>query len=172
MTHVDTGITGAKRQSWKHDNPRDVLKNILEQNARAAKEELLEIFTRTMFEKGNRALIETVIEYWFANNLNSLLNSDSRLKGQFSKPQQVTKIKDQIRERIKIAAGVVLMDMIMPNKKRLRDCSGAECAAVGGWLSVVSARMSPSAIVGKTFSEQDIRSMLAEIAKVTDVPGV
>lgn len=163
MTYIDTGITGAKRQSWKHENPRDVLKNIIEQNGRAAKEELLAIFTRTMFEKRNHALIETIIEYWFANNLNSLLNSNSNLKGQFSKPQ-ITKIKEQIRERIKIAAGIVLMDIIMPNKKRLRDCSGAECAAVGGWLSVVSARMPPAAIVGKTFSEQDIRAILAEIS--------
>jgi hypothetical protein len=161
MTHVDTGITGAKRQSWKHDNPRDVLKKIIEQNARAAKEDLLEIFTRAMFEKGNRALIETVIEYWFANNLHSLLNSDSQLRGQFSRPK-VSKIKEHIRERIKIAAGVVLMDMMMPNKKKLRDCSGAECAAVGGWLSVVAARMSPTAIVGKTFSEQDMHTILAE----------
>lgn len=166
MTHVDTGITGAKRQSWKHDNPRDVLKNVIEKNGRSSKEELLRIFTQTIFEKGNRALIETVIEYWFANNLNSLLNSDSQLREQFSKPQ-ISKIKEQIRERIKIAAGVVLMDMIMPNKKRLRDCSGAECAAVGGWLSVVATRMSPSAIVGKTFSEQDMRGMLAEISGET-----
>jgi hypothetical protein len=164
MTHVDTGITGAKRQSWKHDNPRDVLKNIIEKNSRAAKEELLGIFTQTMFEKGNRALIETVIEYWFANNLNSLLHSDSSLRDQFTRPR-VAKIKEQIRERIKIAADVVLMDMIMPNKKRLRDCNGTECAAVGGWLSIVATRMPPSAIVGKTFSEQDIRGMLAEISQ-------
>jgi hypothetical protein len=164
MTHLDTGITGAKRQSWKHDNPRDVLKSIIESNAHAAKEELLEIFTQAMFEKGNRALIETVIEYWFANNLNSLLHSDSSLRDQFTGPR-VAKIKEQIRDRIKIAAGVVLMDMIMPNKKRLRDCSGAECAAVGGWLSIVAARMPPSAIVGKTFSEPDMRGMLAEISQ-------
>jgi hypothetical protein len=164
MTHVDTGITGAKRQSWSHDNPRDVLKSIIEQNGRAAKEELLEIFTRTLFEKGNRALMETVIEYWFANNLHSLLNSDSNLREQFTKPQ-VSKIKEQIRERIKIAAGVILMDMIMPNKKKLRDCSGTECAAVGGWLSIVATRMPPSATVGKTFSEQDLRGMLAEISQ-------
>lgn len=164
MTHVDTGITGAKRQSWKHDNPREVLINIIDQNPSAAKEELLEIFTRSALEKGRRTLLETIIEYWFANNLNSLLNSDSGLRKQFSNPQ-VSKIKEQIRERIKIAAGVVLMDMILPNKKRLRDCSGAECAAVGGWLSVVATHMSPSEIVGKKLSEQDVRAILAEISK-------
>lgn len=164
MTHVDTGITGAKRQSWKHDNPRDVLKNIIEKNVRASKEELLGIFTQSLFEKGNQALLETVIEYWFANNLNSLLNSDVQLRRQFTKPQ-ISKIKEQIRERIKVAAGVILMDMVMPNKKKLRDCSGAECAAVGGWLSIVATRMPPSAIVGKTFSEQAIREILAEISR-------
>jgi hypothetical protein len=166
MTHVDTGITGAKRQSWKHDNPREVLISIIDQHPSAAKEELLEIFTQSVLEKGRRTLLETIIEYWFANNLHSLLNSDSGLRKQFSAPQ-VSKIKEQIRERIKIAVGVVLMDMILPNKKRLRDCSGAECSAVGGWLSVVATRMSPSEIVGKKFSEEDVRAMLKEISKKT-----
>jgi hypothetical protein len=168
MTHVDTGITGAKRQSWKHDNPRDVLINIIDEHPSDAKESLLELFTQVVLEKGRRGLLETIIEYWFANNLNSLLKSDSTLKKEFSKGPQVSKVKEQIRERIKIAAGIVLMDMILPNKKRLRDCSGAECAAVGGWLSIVATRMAPSAIVGKTFSEQDVRKMLAEISTGED----
>lgn len=165
MTHVDTGITGAKRQSWKHDNPREILISIIDEYPSAGKDKLLKFFTQKVFEKENRTLLETIIEYWFANNLYSLLNSDPKLKKQFSQPLQVAKIKAQIRERIKVAAGVVLMDMIMPNKKKLRDCSGAECAAVGGWLSIVATRMSPSAIVGKTFSEQDVRGMLAEISE-------
>lgn len=164
MTHVDTGTTGAKRQSWKHDNPRDVLINIIDEDPQASKEKLLETFTETVLGKGNRGLLETIIEYWFANNLYSLLNSDIRLRKGFINPR-VAKIKKQIHERIKIAAGVILMDMIMPNKKRLRDCSGAECAAVGGWLSIVAARMQPSAIVGKTFKEDEIRAMLAELSK-------
>ena len=164
MTHLDTGTTGAKRQSWKHDNPRETLISIIDEHPNAAKEKLLEIFTQAVLEKGRRALLETIIEYWFANNLHSLLNSDSQLRKQFSNPQ-IAKIKQQIRERIKIAAGIVLMDMIMPNKKRLRDCSGAECAAVGGWLSIVATRMPPSAIVGKTFNEQEMRAMLAEISQ-------
>jgi hypothetical protein len=161
MTHIDTGITGAKRQSWRHDNPRDTLKKIIEENPRAAKERLLEMFMQIVLERGKRVLLETIIEYWFANNLHSLLNSDSNLKKEFSKPQ-VTKLKEQIRERIKIAAGIVLLDMMMPNKKQLRDCSGTECAAVGGWLSVVAANMAPAAIVGKVFSEQDMRAMFAK----------
>lgn len=165
MTHIDTGITGAKRQSWKHENPRDILISIIDEHPSAAKEKLLEVFTQTVLEKGRRGLLETIIEYWFANNLQSLLLGDSKLKEQFSKPQRIAKLKEQIRERIKIAAGVVLLDMILPNKKRLRDCSGAECAAVGGWLSVVATKMSPSDIVGKKFSEQDVRAMLAEISK-------
>jgi len=160
MTHVDTGITGAKRQSWKHDNPRDALKNIISDNPKAGKEELLEKFTQTVFQKYNRGLIETIIEYWFANNLNSLLNSNSKLKMEFSRPGQVSKVKEQIRERIKIAAGVVLLDMIMPNNKPLRECTGAECTATGGWLLVLAKRMPPSAFVGKIFSEEDVRKML------------
>lgn len=159
MTHIDTGITGAKRQSWRQDNPRDTLKTIIEEHPKADREKLLEIFTQTVFDRNQRGLLETIIEYWFANNLSSLLHSDSKLRAEFARPQ-ISKIKDKIRERIKIAAGVVLMDLVMPNQKRLGDCSGAECAAVGGWLSVVAARMSPSQIVGKVFSEEEMRAML------------
>lgn len=164
MTHVDTGITGAKRQSWRHDNPRDLLKVIIDNNTQASKEELLELFTQKVFEKGNRALLETIIEYWFANNLHSLFISDSKLKRQFMAPQ-IKKVKDQIRQRIKVAAGVILMDMVMPNKKRLRDCSGAECATVGGWLSIVAARMPPAALVGQAFDEKTLRAILTEVVE-------
>jgi hypothetical protein len=164
MTHIDTGVTGAKRQSWRHDNPRDTLRNIIEGNPRAGKEELLELFRDVVLKSKNQALLETIIEYWFANNLTSLLHSDADLKKQFSNPS-VAKIKTKIRERIKIAAGIVLLDMIMPNNKPLRDCTGAECAAVGGWLAMVAARMAPSQIVGKVFEENDIRAMLEYEAK-------
>jgi hypothetical protein len=164
MTYIDTGITGAKRQSWRHDNPRDTLRNIIEGNPTAGKEKLLELFTDIVLKTKNQALLETIIEYWFANNLTSLLHSDSDLKKQFSNPD-VAKIKDKIRQRIKIAAGVVLLDMVMPNKKRLADCTGAECAAVGGWLAMIAARMAPSQIVGKVFAEEDIRAMLEYEAK-------
>src|SRR5215471_3987531 len=153
MTHIDTGITGAKRQSWRHDNPRDTLRNIIEGNPHADKEKLLTLFKDIILKVKNQAILETIIEYWFANNLSSLLQSDADLKKQFSAPN-IAKLKDKIRERIKIASGIVLLDIIMPNKKRLGDCTGAECAAVGGWLSLVAARMSPSQIVGKIFTEE------------------
>jgi len=159
MTHIDSGITGAKRQSWRHDNPRDTLRNIIEGNPRAGKDELFELFKDVVLKTRNHAMFETIIEYWFANNLTSLLQGNAELKKQFSGPN-VAKIKDKIRERIKIASGFVLLDMIMPNNKRLGDCTGAECAAVGGWLSIVAARMSPSQIVGKVFDEKDIHEML------------
>jgi hypothetical protein len=161
MTHIDTGITGAKRQSWKHDNPRDLLKTIIEKNPQASKEVLLKKFSETIFQKHNFKLLETMVEYWFANNLHSLLNSNIDLKKGFSNPLK-KKFKQQIREHIQLAAETILLDMIMPNGKKLRDCSGTECAAIGSWLSIVASRMPPNALVGKIFNERKLREILEE----------
>lgn len=161
MTHIDTGTYGAKRQSWRPDNPRVWLKKLLEQNPKASKEELLEIFSTSILQKANQSLLLTIIEYWFANNLHSLLAGDDELKKEFAAPTK-DKIKRQIKAKIELAAGTILMNTIMPNNKKLGDCIGSEVAVFGGWLSAVASHMQPSAKVARTFTEEELRTLFVD----------
>jgi hypothetical protein len=55
-----------------------------------------------------------------------------------------------------------LLDFIMPNGKALRDCSGAECRAAGGWLTAIADRIGDNAIVGAKLGEAEVAAIYAD----------
>jgi hypothetical protein len=59
-----------------------------------------------------------------------------------------------------IAARITL-DLMMPNGKRLRYCSGAEVGAFGVAFGKIAERVGPDKIVGAVLCEQEIRELLA-----------
>ena len=57
--------------------------------------------------------------------------------------------------------GVLLLDLDMPNGKKLRDATGADCARAGGFYAEISKHIKPTQVVDKHLTEanlQDIRS--------------
>jgi hypothetical protein len=54
---------------------------------------------------------------------------------------------------------VVLLDLIMPNGKTLRNCTGRECRQVGGWLTKVADRVGDRGVVGTILDEQELATI-------------
>ena len=54
---------------------------------------------------------------------------------------------------------IVLMEMTMPNGKRLRDCTGAELTRFGGFYSEVARHLKPSQVVDKHMNESDLQAI-------------
>ena len=56
-----------------------------------------------------------------------------------------------------------LLDLMLPNGKTLRDCTGRECREmgekVGDWLLKVSSRVKPDQLVGDALQEADVRRL-------------
>lgn len=160
MTMMDTGVTGAKRQSWKEANPRELLKRLAEDNPSWSKERLFQAFVDQVM--GNKGYLDTIVEYWFANNFHSLLERPSNANER-ARSSRVEGIKANLAEHITRHAEMLLLEMQMPNGKPLRDCTGAEClklsSAVGGWLLRVSKRIGSDQTVGSALTENEVREM-------------
>lgn len=65
-----------------------------------------------------------------------------------------TELKARIRN-------VILLDLELPNGKRLRSATGAECKKAGGFYEAVARHLKPSQVVDKHLTEanlQDIRA--------------
>src|SRR5262245_10718011 len=161
MTHMDLGVQGAKRQSWQ-ENPREILRRLLEKNPSWGRGQLLDEFKRLV--ENSPSHLEAIIEYWFSNNYYSLLErpdrSDERRQRQASQTSQFRKaLNEKIDDRVK----VVLLDMQMPNGKPLRNCTGTECKALSGrmgaWLLRISKQMKPTDIVGDVLTETQIKKL-------------
>jgi hypothetical protein len=159
MTSLDLGVIGAKRQSWK-TNPQELLRRIMEQNPTASRSDIFNEF-KTALDK-RPACLEGVIEYWFSNYFR-------RLDG--VNPKERDRLRDKEKDRLGSAldgklkeyAGIVLLEMLMPNGKKLRDCTGAECkelsSKIGAWLLRVSKQVKPDALVGDVLTEKQVRTL-------------
>lgn len=66
---------------------------------------------------------------------------------------RVATMKEKLRESL------VLMDLTLPNGKRLRHCIGADCTRAGGWLAEVGRRVGARNAVDKKMTESDLRNV-------------
>jgi hypothetical protein len=138
MTVLETGTTG--------DNPRSLLLELLRQMPHAD-EATLAHQMRDHILAEQRDLLLPIILYFIRNNIRSL---QARSEGRATR-KLVAEAKAKIVER--------LLDMIMLNGKLLRDCTGADCIRLGGWLTRVGKKVGPKQRVGEVLSEQQLRAL-------------
>lgn len=57
--------------------------------------------------------------------------------------------------------GVILLDLVLPNGKALRDATGADCRKAGGFFSEVAKSIKPTQVVDRHLSEGDLQNIRA-----------
>lgn len=67
------------------------------------------------------------------------------------------RVVDAMKTKIK---GRILR-LMMPNGKRLEDCTGAECVEFGGWYTAIGEYVGPYNLVGKVMKERDVLRLVA-----------
>lgn len=163
---LDTGTYGAKVQSWKKSNPRDLLKRVIDDNPAMDKPALLAALRHELLADDGIDYLDAVIEYWFANNYHSLVEMRAAQKPQTSliaakaaKQAKVEAIKEKVQTRIREEAQMILLDMILPTGKALRDSTGKDCAKAGGWFAKLAEQVKPNQTVGAVMSEDQVRKL-------------
>jgi hypothetical protein len=178
MVHIDLGVTGAKRQSWRKANPREILRRLVEDNPHAGIDELFAKF-RKVLAKAEDEMQETVDRYYFDNNVRSLQaivdpKAGARKAASRERAAELRKrVEENITTAIQQKAERILLDSIMPNEKPLRDCTGLECRQMGGWLAGIGAKLKSEQRVGDKFNEDQIQSHWARsTAHAARLPAV
>jgi hypothetical protein len=162
-TQTDTGVTGAKRQSWRRANPRDVLKRLIDKNPdldeAQAEIEVWDIVHRDISQ------MRTIFEYWFVNNYRSLVKPWPRKPQTAERDRAETEraaraINEKIEEKIETKVNIRLLDMILPNGKQLRHSIREELVEFGGWMQRVAAKLLPHQSVAEAgISEDELRAL-------------
>jgi hypothetical protein len=174
MTYTDTGTQGAKRQSWREANPRAGLKDLIDKNPDASEDEVLQLQWDTVtrgvaFKKPeNESMFRTIFEYWFTNNYRSLVTeraprkpraaSQPAVQGQAAE-QHVDRLRQSLTKKVEEKAQLLLLDLIMPNGKSLRENTKEDCANTSGWMAKLAARLKPGQTVGAALSEKQVRAI-------------
>jgi len=159
FTETTAGVLGATRQTWRARSVRDLLAEIITTNPQSSDRLLLEKFVEQLREDDDYFL--AAAEYAFDNAMRALRREQAR-----PTPQQRAELA---AERAKHAAAhaklvsrikaKVLLNLAMPNGKKLRDCTGEECRHFGGWCLRVAAKVGLAKLVGDVLSEQQVRAL-------------
>lgn len=167
---LNTGINGAKVQSWKSANPRDILKRLMEENPQMEKPALLAALRHELLAEDRIEYLDAVIEYWFSNNYQSLVaprTSAPRVSAPRPSPavakaarqKEVVTLKKNLERHIEEKVEERLLDFIMPSGKTLRDSTGADCAKAGGWFTKIAGAVGARQRVGNVLSEEQVRKL-------------
>lgn len=160
FTETTSGELGATRQTWRAKSVRDLLAEIVTSNPQATDRALLEKFVNSLRDDDDYFL--AAAEYAFDNALRALRREQSQPTAIQKAKLAEQKAKDAVaRAKLvaRIKSKVLLLSMVMPNGKKLRDCSGEECAHFGGWYRRIASEIGPTKLVGEVLSEQQVRAL-------------
>lgn len=155
---LDLGRNGAKVQSWRENNPRAILRQMLDASPGASDEELLQKLGEKLSDKE----WDVVLEYWFSNNVRSIRHEGVG-KREVAVARTELAFKNasaQLEEKIQEKAKIKLMEMLLPSGTMLKDSTGNDCEKAGGWFKKIAAKVGADEIVGQKLSENQLRALL------------
>lgn len=84
-------------------------------------------------------------------------------------PEQLAELRKQSAKRTETAfkelkakvRAVVLLDLELPNGKKLRQATGAECKKAGGFYSEVAKHLKPTQVVDRHLTESELKNIRA-----------
>lgn len=154
-THMRTTGASFVAQPGKH-NPRDLIIRLVEDHPTETRDDLFLKF-RALID-GDSDYQRAVDWYFFVNMHDYLTSNRNRNKPASAGQREAMTLKkvNDIKRRI---VDVVLLDLILPNGKALRDATFGDCAKAGGWFQLLSRKGKPSEVVGKRLSEADLKKI-------------
>lgn len=157
MSHLDTGVYGAKRQTFHSVSPRSILLEIVEKYPNESEEKLFEIAFEKLSERPGG--LRAVAEYWFANEYRRLSRPAPVTPHSARVARAAETIKAGIQQHIDRRVQIVLSEMLMPSGVALRDSDREECSRAGGWFTKIAERLAPGQRVSEVFSEESLRQL-------------
>lgn len=161
---LNPGVTGAKRASWETSNPRAMLIRVMRANPPPRGNKELWYAKGLAEVHDDLSYLPPIYQYWFTNTLVSIEDaegetSQTRQRSAAAKQEATERTREQVaRTSSNLVDQIVLLNLIQPNGKRLRDCTGVECGKFGGLFKKLE--RCGERRVGDVHSEEEVRQML------------
>lgn len=154
---------GAANQSWNRSNPRPLLERLINEHDdprdEETKEEIFNDLSSSLFALENRDMLLTALRYWFDNNYAACMRAKF---GDNDCDRVVNK------DRIKAQISMRLLDSVMPNGKKLRECTFGDAIKFGGWIAKIGeyGRDKPTKIIGHFLNDRKAKELIEPKSKV------
>lgn len=165
------GVTGAKRMSQDEYNIRPMVKNLMEQHPDSGVDELWPLFLKDIGYDDDNEFVLSALDYSLANCFRSLLPevtyknlSELRRAKKESNKAQVALISAGVTAAITkgtrdLVKTFVILNDIMPNGKKLGDCTFSEVSVFGDTFSAIGKLGKPNQRLKDVLTNGDLRSL-------------
>lgn len=150
-----TGAAAVRRFAAK--NPVKILKDMRDADATADDKRLFKAWRKRC--QVDDDLDEAIYLHAFANMLSTIEQPRQPRKRRPPTKSQIAAERRAVEVLTRRMGTVKLMDLMMPNGKKLRDCTLAECGTFGSWFRMIATKGKPSDIVGKVLTEADLQKI-------------
>jgi hypothetical protein len=152
-TIATPGIKGMTRSTWRDETHlRGMLLKLISQHSDASRDELEDMYLTKARKKP--ALVDEALRRAFDNDL-ARVQQPARSPQRRTSAAAVTALADKIKT-------VVLLDLMLPTGRKLRDSTGRDCLKAGGWLIQVAQIVGDSGIVGEQLGEAQLAEIFAD----------
>lgn len=159
LHHLSGNTSGVSRRH--KESPLGLLIASIQERLSLSEREHKAAFRRVVFEDGYQDFLEALVDEWLGIKYSTALRaakpvSIAEVRAQVAKRSRERKGADALIESAKAIMGARLLDLIMPNGKQLRECTGAQCSKFGGFYARIGEKVGPNRIVGKVLSADDV----------------
>lgn len=144
-----------------------MLIDLIRGNPRASEKETLDELWDQV--KSNSQIYRLLIDNWFIRNYSNLrdrieVKEDGSTVYKTPRKSFYRPASASTERAVKIIRNLVIMDLLMPNGKQLRDCTFADLANLGNWARDLCKHGKPTEVVGKKLTEDQVRDVWARHA--------
>ena len=156
---LNTGKYGATHQSWSRDAIRAVVREIKTSNPKANHSTLVRLLAERMSEEDD--VLKAAADY-IVKNCEDALAGYAQRERKTTTPEERAKVAEQIENTAEaIKNQILLLNLEMPNGKRLRNCTGREIGQFGAAYQRIAKRVGPTKLVGTVLDEAGVRKLMA-----------
>jgi hypothetical protein len=153
--NMELHSTGASFIAGKSEhNPRDLVIDAIKAMPGAGRKEVFERF-RTMLAEAGDDCNRAVEWYFFVNMHDYLMTNRNR-----PDPIERATARQQQTERVEAIKAQIMLDLDMPNGKKMRDCTGAEMARFGNRYQRIAEKVGKAKTVGSVLNEDQVKAIM------------
>jgi hypothetical protein len=167
MPLTNPAVRGSTRATWIDESRlRGMMLQLLKQFPNADREAILAKFLTKA--RRSSAMVDEGLTRIFDIDWRIIHRSMAREETKSEKVKRAAEqqrairrvSKTELTKANKLLVSLVLLDLVQPNGKKLRDCTGVECKSFGGWLTKIGDRVG-GAIVGEKLNEAEVTAIWA-----------
>jgi hypothetical protein len=145
-------------QSWQKDSVRAAVAELKNSHPSLDEAGLIQLFAERM--KADDTLLSAAAEYVVILAVNSLQRAAS-VRSDGTADVQATRAVEREVVVANIKEQIMLLNLEMPNGKRMRWCTGAEMEKFGGAYVRIGKKVGKTKMVGSELSEQQVREIVS-----------